>query len=69
MAIALTPTHPPTSADIPDMPIYQLTVAQYHDLLRRNTEVDREPVELLEGWVVPKIGEDAIHSAAVAMAA
>jgi len=65
MSTVSVPTPQPAPADIPDVPIYRLSVQQYHDLLRQNTESDREPVELLEGWVVPKMGEDAIHSTSV----
>ena len=61
----VTPTVRAAPAAIPDVPVCRLTVEQYHDLLRRNSDADREPVELLEGWVVPKIGEDAIHATAV----
>ncbi len=72
MSSVLNPTAPPPPSDVPDVPdvpIYRLSVEQYHDLLRRNTECDREPVELLEGWVVPKVGEDAIHAATVEVVA
>ena len=69
MSTVLTPSVQPLAADIPDVPIVRLSVQQYHDLLRQNTESDREPIELLEGWVVPKMGEDAIHSATVEVTA
>ena len=69
MPTVSVPIAPPAPADIPDVPIYRLSVEQYHDLLRQNTEADREPVELLEGWVVPKMGEDAIHAATVEVVA
>ena len=59
----------PTPATVPDVPIYRLTVDQYHDMIRRDTLSDREPLELLEGWLVPKVGEDAIGAAAVEVTA
>ncbi len=69
MATELIPADRLTAAGIPDVPVVRLTVDQYHDLLRQNMEADREPIELLEGWVVPKVGEDAIHAATVEVTA
>ncbi len=65
MTPVLIPPDSKPPSDVPDVPIYRLTVAQYHDMLRRDPTSDREPVELLEGLLVPKMGEDAIHAAAV----
>jgi Uma2 family endonuclease len=40
-------------SDIPDLPIWRLTVAQYHQMLEAGILRDGEKVELLEGWLVP----------------
>ncbi len=64
MTTALQPTVRPAPAAVPDVPVCRLTVDQYRALLHR-AGTDREPVELLEGWMVPKRGEDAIHATSV----
>ena len=61
----LTPPIRPAPPAVPDVPVRRLTVEQYHDLLRLTPFSDREPVELLEGWLVEKMGEDAIHAVVV----
>jgi Uma2 family endonuclease len=48
--------------DIPDVPIYRLTVAQYHAMARAGILEDGAPVELLEGWLVPKMTKYPPHS-------
>ncbi len=49
---------------IPDLPIYQLSVEQYHELLRAGVLADDDRVELLNGWMVPKMSNNPPHSAA-----
>jgi len=49
---------------IPDLPIYQLSVEQYHELLRAGVLSDDDRVELLNGWMVPKMSNNPPHSAA-----
>jgi hypothetical protein len=43
------------ATDIPDLPIWRLTVEQYHQMLEVGILRDGEKVELLEGWLVPKM--------------
>jgi Uma2 family endonuclease len=51
------PSAPPTPlpAEVPDVPIWRLTVEQYHQMLDADILHDGDPVELLEGWLVPKM--------------
>ena len=64
MAISVEPI--PAAAglkdDIPDVPIYRLTVAQYHVMARAGILDEDAPVELLEGWLVQKMTKHRPHS-------
>jgi Uma2 family endonuclease len=46
---------------IPDTPIWRLSVAQYHEMVRRGILTDDDPVELLEGWLVTRMPKNAAH--------
>ena len=48
---------------VPAEPIYRLTVAQYHDMIRHGILDEDDPIELLEGWLVPKMPKNPAHSA------
>src|SRR5262245_50076512 len=63
MAVASEPgiTTSDARKDIPDVPIYRLTVAQYHAMARAGILEERAPVELLEGWLVPKMTQHPPH--------
>jgi Uma2 family endonuclease len=66
--MALT-TQPPTAPatrdpDVPDVPIYRLTVAQYHAMAQAGILNEDDPVELLEGWLVPKMTKHRPHTLA-----
>jgi Uma2 family endonuclease len=43
------------ATDIPDLPIWRLTVEQYHQMLEAGILRHGEKIELLEGWLVPKM--------------
>jgi Uma2 family endonuclease len=45
-------------------PAIPLTVSQYHQLLEAGILKDRDPIELLEGWLVEKLTETPPHSLA-----
>src|ERR1051326_582564 len=49
---------------IPDVPIYRLTVAQYHAMARAGILDEDAPVELLEGWLVQKMTKHRPHTLA-----
>lgn len=50
--------------DVPDTPIYRLTVAQYHAMAEAGILTENDPVELLEGWLVRKMTKHRPHSRA-----
>src|SRR5438132_10578955 len=54
--------HSPPSADVPDEPIFRLSVEQYHQMARAGILTEDDPVELLEGWLVRKMTKHRPHS-------
>jgi Uma2 family endonuclease len=48
--------------DVPTVPIYRLTVAQYHAMAEAGILGENDPVELLEGWLVKKMTKHRPHS-------
>ena len=49
---------------VPGFPIWRLTVDQYHTMIRMGVLGEDDPVELLEGWLVPKMPKKPAHSLA-----
>src|SRR5437899_3211819 len=49
------------SAAVPAEPIYRLSVAQYHAMIRADILTEDDPVELLEGWLVVKMPKNPPH--------
>lgn len=47
---------------IPTDPIWRLSVNQYHQMVDTGILTDDDPVELLEGWLVPKMPKKPPHS-------
>jgi Uma2 family endonuclease len=50
--------------DIPTLPIYRLSVGQYHAMLEAGILLSGDPIELLEGWLVLKMGKNSPHTIA-----
>jgi hypothetical protein len=50
-----------SEATVPTEPIWRLTVEQYHEMIRAGILTDDDPVELLEGWLVPKMPKNPPH--------
>lgn len=46
---------------VPMLPIYRLTVEQYHAMIAGGILTTDDAVELLEGWIVPKMPKNAPH--------
>jgi Uma2 family endonuclease len=63
MSVTAAPiaTPPAQHDDIPDVPIYRLSVAQYHAMARAGILEEDAPVELLEGWLVQKMTKHRPH--------
>jgi Uma2 family endonuclease len=49
---------------VPSEPIWRLSLEQYHAMIRAGILTDDDPVELLEGWLVPKMPKNPSHRAA-----
>jgi Uma2 family endonuclease len=62
MSIKTPPTVPPLPSAVPDEPIYRLSVEQYHRMIESGIIDEDDPVELLEGWLVQKMGKNPPHS-------
>src|SRR5688572_21709837 len=56
MSVTVEPisSQPVECGSISDVPIYRLTVEQYHAMGRAGILTEDDPVELLEGWLVQK---------------
>ena len=51
----------PWIAPIPEAPIWQLSISQYHQMIRSGILTDDDPVELLEGLLVTKMPKNPPH--------
>jgi Uma2 family endonuclease len=47
---------------VPSDPIWRFTVDQYHQMILAGIFMDDDPVELLEGWLVPKMPKKPPHT-------
>ena len=52
-------------ARIPPFPVYRFTVDEYHRLGESGILAEDDRVELLEGWIVPKMNHNPRHDATV----
>jgi Uma2 family endonuclease len=64
MSVTAQPISPPAAEDpaIPTMPIYRLSVAQYHAMAEHGILSEDDPVELLEGWLVQRMRKSPPHT-------
>jgi Uma2 family endonuclease len=46
---------------VPMSPIWRLSVEQYHTMIECGVLTEDDPVELLEGWLIPKMPKNAPH--------
>ena len=53
-----------SSPDVPNVPVWRLTVPQYHQLLQAEILRSGDRIELLEGWLVPKMTKKPPHMVA-----
>lgn len=62
--MAVDPRYIPRPAPVvtaPTEPIWRLSVEQYHEMINAGILTDDDPVELLEGMLVPKMPKKLIH--------
>ncbi len=55
------------SPDVPTMPIYRLSVAQYEEMARHGILTTNDRVELIHGWLVPKMTKNTPHTIATGL--
>jgi Uma2 family endonuclease len=55
-------------AAVPSDPIWRFSVDQYHEMIRAGILGEDEPVELLDGWLVPKMTKNPPHAVATRLA-
>src|SRR5687767_8474705 len=60
MSALIAPDRPPEPGT-PPFPIYRFTVAEYEELARLGVLTEDSNVELLEGWIVPKMTKYPPH--------
>lgn len=60
---AVVTQHPPARRLIPEptLPIWRLSVSQYHGMIEAGILTEDDPVELLEGWLVAKMPKNPPH--------
>jgi Uma2 family endonuclease len=60
-------TTPPTTGAFqqPPFPVRRFTVDEYHRLIQAGVLTEEDPVELLEGWIVPKMTRNPRHDVAL----
>jgi Uma2 family endonuclease len=54
----------PVEAELNARSFYRLTVEQYHQMIAAGILTDDDPIELLGGWLVEKMGKKPPHSVA-----
>ena len=66
MATSIAPVLPQT-LELPPFPVYRFTLQQYHQMARAGILTDDDKVELLEGWIVPKMVKHPPHDTVIDM--
>lgn len=56
---------PPVPAATPPYPVHRFSVAEYHRLVDVGLLDEDARVELLEGWIVPKMPRSPLHDATI----
>ncbi len=59
-----SPAEPFMPAAMPPEPVRRFGVSQYHRMIAAGILADDDPLELLEGWLVPKMVKNPAHSTA-----
>jgi Putative restriction endonuclease len=58
---------PRLPAILPPFPVRRSTVDEYHRMIETGVLREDDDVELLEGWIVPKMPRSPTHDAVIAM--
>jgi Uma2 family endonuclease len=52
---------PHVEAAVPTEPVWRLSVAQFHQMLAAGILTEDDPLEFLDGWLVPKMMKNPVH--------
>ncbi|HWG42575.1 MAG TPA: Uma2 family endonuclease [Gemmataceae bacterium] len=55
----------PRRLPLPTIPVYRFTVEQYHRMIEQGILTEHDRVELLEGWIAPKMTHNPPHDCSV----
>lgn len=55
----------PPSSGIPSFPVQKLSVAKYHQMIQSGAYTEEDRVELIEGFIVPKMPHNPPHDGTV----
>jgi Uma2 family endonuclease len=53
--------------EMPPLPVRRFSVAEYHRMIDSGILTDEDRVELLEGWIVPKMTRNPPHDTVIAL--
>jgi Uma2 family endonuclease len=56
------------AAGMPEEPVVRLSLEQYHEIVRAGIVDEGEPIEFLDGWLVPKMMKTPAHRTATELA-
>ena len=56
---------PASQPDIPPVPVWRVTVERYHEMIRAGVLTAADRLELLDGWLVPKMPQNPPHRGVV----
>jgi Uma2 family endonuclease len=65
--MSIISTSPPLPAILPPLPVRRFTVDEYHQMIQAGVLGEDDDVELLEGWIVPKMARNPAHDAVVSI--
>jgi Uma2 family endonuclease len=65
--MAIGTTLPPLPPVLPPLPVRRFTVEEYHRMIQTGVLGKDDDVELLEGWIVPKMARNPAHDAVVSI--
>src|SRR5438270_1483781 len=58
---------PPLPAIVPPLPVRRFTVEEYHQMIQAGVLGEDDDVELLEGWIVPKMPRNPPHDTMISI--
>ncbi len=67
--MSIMTTAPPLPAIMPPLPVRRFTVDEYHQMIESGILGEDDDVELLEGWIVPKMVRNAVHDGMISIVA